>query len=183
MGWCISFCSDDAWKVWRFEPEAFCSEATWGYWWGWKFLASHFVVDVRFCPSHFVVGVRFSTTHFVVRLWSVHVSSYAVQFCPTQTQIFPTISNLEGAQLSAELKLKPSNLKGAQLRPTEKAITTTKWCAWLWPLQNGVPGCNPYKMTRASTCNERCVLAWENRASIGGREPSFCSSLIGLAVL
>ena len=62
-------CSDDAWKFLRFEPEAFCSEATWGYWWGWKFLASHSVVDVRFCPSHFVVGVRFSATHFVVRLW------------------------------------------------------------------------------------------------------------------
>ena len=41
-------------KFLRFEPEAFCSEATWGYWWGWKFLASHSVVDVGVCPSHFV---------------------------------------------------------------------------------------------------------------------------------
>ena len=156
MGSCISFCSDDAWKFWRFEPEGFCSEATWGYWWGWNFLASHFVVDVRFRPSHFVVGVRFSATHFVVRLWFVHVSSYAVQFCPTQTQISPTISNLEGAQLSAELKLKPSNLEGAQLRPESSdlkgynhykvvclAVTTTKWHAHLnamkdvsWHIQN-----------------------------------------------
>ena len=72
-------------------------------------------------------------------------------------------------------------------------------------LQNGVPGCNHHKMTRTSKCNERCgmdifgfmgfygpawslkqasdFLASKNRASIGGCAPSFCKSLMALAIL
>ena len=34
-----------------------------------------------------------------------------------------------------------------------------------------------------SLTQESDFLASENRASIGGRAPSFCSSLIGLAIL
>ena len=42
-----------------------------------KIFGKSFCSGCQVLPKSFVVGVRFSATHFVVRLWSVHVSSYA----------------------------------------------------------------------------------------------------------
>ena len=118
-----------------------------GYWWGWKCLASHSVVDVRFCPGHFVVGVRFSATHFVVRLWSVDISSYAFLRAPS------FCSSLSCARhFCSGLKKMQTEGFCCTWNPTQRLPD--------YILQNGVPGWDHYKMTCTSKCNERMCKMW-----------------------
>ena len=96
-------------------------------------MASHSVVDVRFCPSHFVVGVRFSASEivvcscFILRFSSVQKND---DFCSRFWPFFPLArceNSLQNGFLKVYYKMQKNAVFVASWIENVRIRVTTKW--------------------------------------------------------